>query len=202
LTDDEGIDVARATKSRLRSSMRVRIASLPPAGRAAADGLICTHLAVLAGRLGVAFVLGYLALPDEVRLDRFLASMVETGRRTLVPRAEGGRLRFSRWRPCARLGRDDEGVLAPQDQMLDELPDGVGLVVVPGRAFDAAGRRLGRGGGYYDRLLATVGSDRRVVGAAYQCQIVEEVPHESHDADVGSVVTEAGWRGPRRGSAG
>ena len=194
MTDDAGTDVARATKSRLRSLVRARVAAMPATQRAHADRVICGNLSSLPEEVGASFVLAYLALPDEVRVDAFLAAMVERGRRTLVPRARGGRLRYARWQPCSGLCRDEEGVLAPEGGSLDELPAGVGLVVVPGRAFDACGRRLGRGGGYYDRLLSEIEGRHLVVGAAYGCQIVEEVPHEDHDRDVEYLVTETGCR--------
>jgi 5-formyltetrahydrofolate cyclo-ligase len=66
------------------------------------------------------------------------------------------------------------------------------LVVVPGIGFDATGRRLGRGLGYYDRALAALRRDQpvTVVGIAYELQIVAELPHEPWDEPVDVIVTE------------
>jgi 5-formyltetrahydrofolate cyclo-ligase len=66
------------------------------------------------------------------------------------------------------------------------------LVVVPGVAFDAAGRRLGRGRGYYDRALAELRRAGGVtaVGVAYELQLVAELPHEPWDEPVDVIVTE------------
>jgi 5-formyltetrahydrofolate cyclo-ligase len=60
---------------------------------------------------------------------------------------------------------------------------------VPGVAFDASGRRLGRGGGSYDRALAARGAATLAVGLAYDEQVVDEVPTDAHDVPVDVVVT-------------
>jgi 5-formyltetrahydrofolate cyclo-ligase len=71
------------------------------------------------------------------------------------------------------------------------------LMLVPGLAFDAAGRRLGYGGGYYDRLLATMRAAAEsgaliLVAPAFAAQQIEVVPAEPHDVRVRFLVTEAG----------
>jgi 5-formyltetrahydrofolate cyclo-ligase len=67
------------------------------------------------------------------------------------------------------------------------------LVLVPGLAFDRAGHRLGRGGGFYDRFLETLPSPRPTLcGVCFSCQIVPAVPREAHDARVDFVLTEEG----------
>jgi 5-formyltetrahydrofolate cyclo-ligase len=65
------------------------------------------------------------------------------------------------------------------------------LVLVPGVAFDARGRRLGRGKGYYDRLLSDVRGVR--CGVAFDEQIVPEVPVGPRDALLNCVVTPSRW---------
>lgn len=172
--------------------------STPGRVRREADRVICNRLRSLADEAGAEFVLGYLGLPDEVQIDAFLAAMIGKGTRPLLPRAAGGRLYYGPWRPCSTLSLDDEGVLAPDSGLLEALPESAGLIVVPGRAFDASGLRLGRGGGYYDRFLATSDPNWLIVGAAYECQVVEVVPAEGHDRSVDFVVTEVCCRGRGR----
>jgi len=182
------------TKPLLRRLIRERIRLLPAAERREADVAICGHLLLLARELGTGVVLGYLALADEARIDGFLAGALELGMRVLLPRSQEGRIRFGGWRPTTSLEKDEKGVLAPEGPELVEEAGRARLVVVPGRAFDRAGRRLGRGGGYYDRLLATpTGESRLVVGVAYECQVVDGVPVEPHDRPVDILVTELGW---------
>lgn len=182
------------SKSGLRSLIRTRIASLPTSHRAAADRRVCGFLGQAANKFAAHFVLGYVGLSDEVRIDQFLAAMVAAGRRVFLPRVVDGGLRVAPWVPHTELIRDDQGVVAPATQHLDRLPSAPGLVVVPGRAFDSAGQRLGRGGGYYDQFLAKLGHSVGVVGVAYECQMVASVPCESHDRSVDWLITEAGLR--------
>ncbi len=72
----------------------------------------------------------------------------------------------------------------------DADPSILDVVVVPGRAFTAAGHRLGRGGGHYDRFLARLRPDCLTVAAAYREQVVAELPTEAHDVPVAVVVTD------------
>lgn len=65
------------------------------------------------------------------------------------------------------------------------------LVLVPGVAFSPDGARLGRGRGFYDRILDSVTG--RKIGVAYDEQIVESVPAEAHDQRVTDIVTPTRW---------
>lgn len=159
--------------------------------RRVADERITERLDRLVAERGGAWVLGYLALPDEVRLDGMLAGMAEQGVHVWLPRVQHGQLSLGRWRPAARLSRDEEGVLAPAQELLQGWPAGAGVILAPGRGFDRSGGRVGRGRGYYDRLLSRLSGSAVVVGVAYDCQIVEHVPREIHDRDVEIVVTES-----------
>ena len=67
--------------------------------------------------------------------------------------------------------------------------DAIDLVVVPGVAFDSAGRRLGRGKGYYDRFLEAKEERTRTLGLAFKCQIVKNLPQSSHDRSVEQVIS-------------
>ena len=62
-------------------------------------------------------------------------------------------------------------------------------VLVPGIAFDEKGRRLGKGGGYYDKFFAEE-PDHGTIALAYEFQIADEIPAEEHDQPVEHIVTE------------
>jgi 5-formyltetrahydrofolate cyclo-ligase len=64
------------------------------------------------------------------------------------------------------------------------------VVVVPGLAFTADGRRLGQGGGHYDRFLPRLRPGCRTVGAAFAEQLVDDLPTEDHDVRLDLVVTD------------
>jgi 5-formyltetrahydrofolate cyclo-ligase len=72
-------------------------------------------------------------------------------------------------------------------------PDTFDLVLVPGSAFTANGDRLGRGGGFYDRLLSSPGFRAFKVGVCFDRQVLDSLPLEAHDQRVHRVVTESGW---------
>ena len=66
----------------------------------------------------------------------------------------------------------------------------IDLVLVPGLAFSSFGARLGYGRGYYDRFLPKLRDGCKIVGLAYQEQILKEVPTEAHDVDMDVVITD------------
>lgn len=80
------------------------------------------------------------------------------------------------------------------------LPETLDLILVPGLGFDLAGRRIGRGAGLYDRLLADLSTPPRPapihrpyrLGIAFDAQILREIPAEPHDQPVHAVATPAG----------
>jgi len=128
------------------------------------------------------------ALPGEVRTDALIAWSLEHGRRVIVPVADRKRRELHH----VQLGNLEDlrptswGGLEPIHGTHVE-PNVADLVIVPGIAFDRDGRRLGMGGGYYDRFLASV----RVptVALAHAFQIVDLVPADQRDARVSLIVT-------------
>ena len=80
----------------------------------------------------------------------------------------------------------------PEAEVLD--PD---LLLVPMSAFDAAGNRIGYGAGHYDRAIARLranGMTPRLIGIAFACQEVDQVPAEPHDVPLDAILTEDGLR--------
>lgn len=96
--------------------------------------------------------------------------------------------------------------LAPGFRRIPEPPrdapavalEAIDLIAVPGLGFDAEGRRLGQGGGYYDRLLADPRRRAVTVGVGFACQIIDRVPVDGHDVALDVVVTERGVAGRGR----
>ena len=83
------------------------------------------------------------------------------------------------------------GILEPTGEKIMTQEDQERLVVfVPGLAFDLQGNRLGRGKGWYDRVLELLGEGARLVALAYEFQIMEQVPAESWDRKVHHIITE------------
>ena len=84
------------------------------------------------------------------------------------------------------------GIPQPADALPPIDPGTLDALVVPGLGFDRAGRRLGQGGGYYDRLLARLPARVVRAGWAYSVQLVDALPHEPHDQGVDLLITETG----------
>ena len=128
----------------------------------------------------------FAALPDEPATDEVLARSAST-RRVVLPRVEGDAMRFYACRPDA-LVFGAFGILEPQGER--PCPAGeIDLVVCPGVAFTADGRRLGRGRGYYDRYLGDPAFRGFRVGVCYAHQLVDDLPVEPHDVRMDRVIT-------------
>ena len=107
--------------------------------------------------------------------------------RVVLPRVEGDAMRFYACRPDA-LVFGAFGILEPQGER--PCPAGeIDLVVCPGVAFTADGRRLGRGRGYYDRYLGDPAFRGFRVGVCYAHQLVDDLPVEPHDVRMDRVIT-------------
>ncbi len=91
---------------------------------------------------------------------------------------------FESW--CLEQGM---AVAVPEDDVDPAWPD---VVIVPGLAFTATGRRLGQGGGWYDRFLVDVRDDCVTVGVCFHEQLLDDLAVESHDMSVDHVVTDRG----------
>lgn len=105
---------------------------------------------------------------------------------TLTPDAP---MIFRRWTPGDPLEVDLAGVPAPFPLAGTVVPD---LILAPLLAFDGQGRRLGQGGGHYDRTFAAL-PDAIRIGFAYAGQEVEALPIEPHDIALHGVLTETGY---------
>lgn len=106
------------------------------------------------------------------------------------PEQPGGHMVYRRWTPGEALARDAIGLVAPTVEQPIVEPD---LVVTPLLAFDRQGRRLGQGGGYYDRALAALRARKTVfvLGLAYVGQETHGLPDEPHDQRLDAILTES-----------
>jgi len=134
----------------------------------------------------------YSAIQNEVRTDDLLAHALQSGKKVFYPRV-GGDDSDGLFRVLAadelRAGR--YGILEPARAIrLAEAEFEVLTILVPGVAFDMLGNRLGRGQGWYDRLLQRAGERVAIVALAYEFQIVDAVPAGPGDQKVHYVITE------------
>jgi 5-formyltetrahydrofolate cyclo-ligase len=182
------------TKSALRATVRALLAGLTPGERQAASAAACRLLRAQAAWRQAAAVLVYAPLPDELDLGPLVAEGLVAGKRIAFPAFDAGLGRYGAWfilDPARDLVRGRFGIPEPALDRRQHPAERVDLILVPGMAFATDGRRLGRGKGFYDRLLTSVAGPR--CGVAFDFQAFEQVPSESHDLGVDWVLTPSRW---------
>ncbi len=162
---------------------RRALANRPPPDAGAADALARLALENLAFTGTIA---GVWPMPGEMDLRPLLHALHARGHRIVLPHTppKGERLCFRVWTPGSPMLRERFGTFRPDGAVAE--PD---MLFVPLLAFDRRGRRLGYGGGYYDRTLAALPGRARV-GFGYAAQEVEAVPVEPHDVGLTAIITE------------
>lgn len=178
-------DRMRAARAGLDTDTRValtvsaveRLLSLPAFARV--EGRTIAGYVAVAGELSPAGALGFVTDSDGV---------VALPRVSDVP----PRLRFHLMAAGARVRPGRFGLSEPPETAPEIAARDLAVMIVPGLAFDAAGRRLGFGGGYYDGVIddARAGG-AAVIGFAYDFQIVDRVPAGPDDRGVDVIVTDA-----------
>jgi 5-formyltetrahydrofolate cyclo-ligase len=189
------MDAALAgAKRRLRRELDARRRQVgPEAARAAADA-VADALAACAVLRSARCVALYAALRDELQTRPAWERLAAAGRPPLLPRVDSsGHLAFHRVRAWEELRPGRYGVLEPPAGAPTERLGPDDWVCVPGVAFDLEGHRLGRGGGHYDAAFPAASAGPKLVGLAYELQIVDSVPHGANDRAVDVLRTELRW---------
>lgn len=130
-------------------------------------------------------ILMYHSLPDELHTHDFLRKWSRL-KHFYLPRVNGVNLEILPYDE-SRLELGSFHIEEPTGNDVAD-PSEIELVVVPAVAYDRRGNRLGRGKGFYDRLLSTTKATK--VGVGYEFQLVDEVPVEPHDVGVDIVITQ------------
>lgn len=134
-------------------------------------------------------VAGYWPVGGEIDGRPLLAALAKAGRTVALPRMESrqGPARFLQWRGNEILSADAFGVPSPPATGADLSPR---LFLIPLLAFDRAGRRLGQGGGHYDRIISLYRAHGAIaIGLAYAEQEMGVVPTGPHDAHLDWIIT-------------
>lgn len=181
-------------KRRLRREVRAELSRLTPAERAGASARVCGLALDQPLWTRSRCILFYAALPDELDLTPLLQAALAQGKSAALPRFIRDRTQYAPHQidDLARLAPGRFSIAEPLEDCPPVPLKRLDLVFVPGVAFDLQGRRLGRGMGFYDRLLAEVTSPK--CGVAFDIQVKEKLPSEQHDVAVDFILTPSGWR--------
>ncbi len=181
-------------RAALRRDLRARRRAIPAAARIAAAEALADRLLALPFLPATGYVGGYWALDGEIALHVFQLRLPPGLVYCLPVLADDDQLRFSPWRPGDALVSNRFGIPEPDVTPAAALdPRELALAVTPLVGFDGAGRRLGMGGGWYDRSFAFrhhTGAPPWLVGAAFAAQRTEALPAESWDVPMDAVCTE------------
>ena len=193
----QAVDVARwrqATRTRLLADR----AALPVAARQAAAEVIATHLdALLADRFSILqglTISAWWPIKAELNLRHWLADLVGQGATVALPvvLTPAAPLVFRPWTPDCHMVQGFWKIPIPAEGP-EVIPD---VTLAPLVGWDAAGFRLGYGGGYFDRTLAALAPRPYAIGVGLQAARVQTIFPQPHDIAMDAIVTEAGLRYP------
>jgi len=181
-------------KLALRRQILERRDAQPAEARTAASVAIAAQIATLPEFAAARTVLLTLAFRSEWSTLPLVHAALAASKIVVVPRVDTQ----ARMLELHSISDTDRDVVAGHLTIPEPRPiqprvrrDAIEFVLVPGVAFDLAGRRLGYGGGYYDRLLPLLPPRAARVAGAFEMQIVERVPAAPHDVAVEAIVTES-----------
>lgn len=188
-----------ADKAMLRTTVRAARAALDPQERRDQASGIDAALRGVVGAPSRArdVVMVFAGQGHEYDPLPMAPALVAAGWSLALPRVAGADLDVVAWGPDGTFATGPLGIREPTGPALADrlLRERLGVVVVPGVAFDRDGGRLGQGGGYYDRLLdrlERLGAEVRLVAPVFDVQLVDAVPREAHDRLVDVLVLPTG----------
>lgn len=173
-------------KHAIRQHLRERRRALSADAVEAAGRAVGAECLALGSYNAAVSVIGYIADENEVPTTQVLEEAARSGRKLYLPRSAGG---VVRWHLGESLAVGRGGVHEPSG-VTPEYPETPAVALLPLVAWDRYGGRLGRGGGFYDRLFAALTSGITRVGLAFEFQEYAELPREPWDVSLDYVITE------------
>jgi 5-formyltetrahydrofolate cyclo-ligase len=185
---------AAQLKAQLRRTLREQASRFSPVERVDASARICQRLTEQEVWKRAQSVLFYFPMSDEPDIHCLFAAALAGGKATAFPRYSAANQHYLAGQ-VHDLERDlrpgSFGIPEPTvDCPIFDLKK-LDLVLVPGVGFALNGFRLGRGKGYYDRLLAEIAGFK--CGLAFEWQLAVEIPAESHDICLDCILTPTHW---------
>lgn len=184
------------SKRALRREVRAVVRAMGAVERTAASARARELLTTRAEWLRAGSVLFYAPMPEELDVWPLVAQALAGGKVVALPRfvaRAGSYIACQVQNPGQDIKTGYFGIREPGDHCLPISLNRLDLILVPGVAFDLLGRRLGRGKGFYDQLLAGLGGV--TCGVAFDEQMVSAVPVAPHDIHLNCILTPTRWVG-------
>lgn len=172
------------SKPLIRKAVKERVAAMSETDKQTEADVLFSYLENLEQVRNSKKILLYHPMSDEIDVMKAVRKWAET-KEIYLPAIEGDDIVIRQYKSEQDLKIGKYGILEPVGAVLDN-PEEINLVIVPGRAFDIRGYRLGRGKGYYDRLLPKMRAIK--IGVCFDCQYIFRVPAEEHDIPMDYVV--------------
>ena len=178
--------VEKMTKKELRQQIKQLKAITPVALREVEADMVFNTIKAMPVWQQVQHILCYWSLPDELPTHKSVNEWLADGKSIYLPRVKGDDLEIVPYHGPQSL--DDNNKFHIGEPVGEPVEDScLELIIVPAVALDAKRNRLGRGKGFYDRLLS--GTSCPTIGVVCDFQLVEEVPVEPHDHPLDCIVT-------------
>ncbi|MBI5722615.1 MAG: 5-formyltetrahydrofolate cyclo-ligase [Planctomycetes bacterium] len=179
-------------KSEVRKQICSAIASMGPEAQLRASQCVCRNILAQDEYRRAKIVMAFMPIAGEPDIIPIIQAGLDSGKTVLVPRVDRRRHLMDAVEIHRLTDADARGSFGIREPSSGG-PFAVGqidLIIVPGLGFDRAGRRLGRGGGFYDRFLSIAGLKAVRCGAAFGCQVLDDIPHDQHDQTIHMLVTD------------
>lgn len=173
-------------KKQLRQQVKQEVSRLSPTERAETSVKIREQIEQLPLFTRAKAILLFHSLADEVDTHNWIERWHGV-KEIYLPVVNGDNLEIKRYTPD-KTRRGAFGITEPVGESLTDYSL-LDLIIVPGAAFDPHRNRLGRGKGYYDRLLKKTVAP--TIGVAYDCQIVREIPALPHDVPMSLIISKS-----------
>jgi 5-formyltetrahydrofolate cyclo-ligase len=184
---------AETDKKAIRASVREKLETLSEKERRSGERRIAEKLMQHPDVHRAKTVLLYASHGNEAATDDLAKELIKKGKLVAYPKITNvpGLMTLWRVRNLDALVPHKHGIRAPDVTLSAPTePINIDCVIYPGIAFTKGLARLGRGGGYYDRLSAKIADNCARIGVCFETQIVDQLPQEAHDAKMHWVVTE------------
>ncbi len=176
-------------KTNLRKQMKVLLKEMNKDEKANLDHMVCERVLELPEISEAGYIYAYMALSWETGTMEILKQLWERGIKVALPKVLGSEMEFFEVRSAEDLEEGSFHILEPRESCpMIIWPEAV--IMVPGLAFSKEGKRLGKGGGYYDKYLSKY-PGHQTVALAYEFQVLPELPAEEHDQPVDYLITDS-----------